>query len=54
MSVQVPRMDEILMRYSMSGQVRIMLSSVMYKSKLEMGKNQGPHDTMWGVIEGKL
>ena len=35
--VKIPRMDTILMGYWMAGQVRTMLSSVMYKSKLKRG-----------------
>ena len=36
--VQITSTDEILMGYCMSGQVRTMMSSVMYNSKLNMGK----------------
>ena len=38
MVVQITRMDVILVGYWMAGQVRTMMSSVMYKSKLKMGE----------------
>ena len=43
--VQFPRMDVILMWYWMADQVRTMISSVIYKSKLNMGEKyyQGPY-----------
>ena len=39
MVVQIPSMDTILMGYWMTRQVRTMMSSVMYKSKLRIVKN---------------
>ena len=39
MVVQIYRMDAILMGYYMTGQARTIMSSVMYKSKLNMGNN---------------
>ena len=36
--VQIPRIDTILMGYWMAGQVRTMISSIMYKNKLRIGK----------------
>ena len=37
--VQIPRIDVILMWYWIMGQVKTMISSVIYKKKSRMGKN---------------
>ena len=55
--VQIPSMDMILTGYWTAGQVRNMISSIMYKSKVSIGGGNNlevTHDAMCNVIEVPL